>query len=183
MSVIVVVLPKLEDAKKIRKILAGHGFQNVVACASGSLALSTISGYAYGLVISGYHLKDMYYLELLDQLPKYFELVLMGKADAAAETTAGVLSLTTPLKIYDLVNTADMVLRQLERRIKKEKTKKKRSEKEENYIRNAKILLMERNHLTEEEAYRYIQKSSMDNGTNMVETAQMILTCFLLGPD
>ena len=30
--------------------------------------------------------------------------------------------------------------------------------------------------LTEEEAYRYIQKCSMDNGTNMVETAQMILT-------
>ena len=28
----------------------------------------------------------------------------------------------------------------------------------------------------EEEAHRYIQKSSMDNGTNMVETAQMILT-------
>ena len=182
MSVIVVVLPKLEDAKKIRKILAGHGFQNVVACASASLALSTISGYSYGLVISGYHLKDMYYLELLDQLPQYFEMVLMGKADAAAEST-GVLSLTTPLKVYDLVNTADMVLRQLERRIKKEKTKKKRSEKEENYIRNAKLLLMERNHLTEEEAYRYIQKSSMDNGTNMAETAQMILTCFLLGPD
>lgn len=35
---------------------------------------------------------------------------------------------------------------------------------------------MERNHLSEEEAHRYIQKSSMDNGTNMVETAQMILT-------
>ena len=34
---------------------------------------------------------------------------------------------------------------------------------------------MERNHLSEEEAFRYIQKSSMDSGTNMVETAQMIL--------
>ena len=35
---------------------------------------------------------------------------------------------------------------------------------------------MERNNLTEEEAHRYIQKCSMDNATNMVETAQMILT-------
>ena len=26
MSVVVIVLPKLEDAKKIRKILMGHGF-------------------------------------------------------------------------------------------------------------------------------------------------------------
>mgnify|MGYP002644219349 CR=1 FL=1 len=29
---------------------------------------------------------------------------------------------------------------------------------------------------TEEEAHKYLQKCSMDNGTNMVETAQMILT-------
>ena len=30
--------------------------------------------------------------------------------------------------------------------------------------------------MTEEEAHRYIQRSSMDTGTNMVETAQMVLT-------
>jgi response regulator NasT len=35
---------------------------------------------------------------------------------------------------------------------------------------------MERNSMTEEEAHRYIQKRSMDNGTGMVETAQMILS-------
>ena len=30
---------------------------------------------------------------------------------------------------------------------------------------------MERNQMTEEEAHHYIQKISMDSGTNMVETA------------
>ena len=35
---------------------------------------------------------------------------------------------------------------------------------------------MERNNMTEEEAHRYLQKSSMDSGTNMLETAQMVLT-------
>lgn len=29
--------------------------------------------------------------------------------------------------------------------------------------------------MTEEEAHRYLQKHSMDNGTGMVETAQMVL--------
>lgn len=178
MSVIIVALPKLEDAKKIRKILAEHGFLNVCACTLGSSALSKISQYSYGIVISGYHLKDMYYLELLDQLPSCFEMILLGRADAAAEGNDGLLSLTVPLKINDLVHTADMALRQLERRIRKEKAKKKRSETDEKDIRNAKFLLMERNHLTEEEAHRYIQKCSMNNGTNMAETAQMILTCF-----
>lgn len=35
---------------------------------------------------------------------------------------------------------------------------------------------MERNNLTEEEAHRYMQKRSMDNGTGLTETAQMILS-------
>ena len=34
MSVVVVVLPKLDDAKKIRKILMSHGFNQVIACAT-----------------------------------------------------------------------------------------------------------------------------------------------------
>lgn len=176
MSVVVVVLPKLDDAKKIRKILMGHGFNQVFACASASSALQEVNQHSHGLVISGYRLKDMYYVELAECLPTYFELILLGSASTVSEAEAGVLSLTMPLKVYDLVNTVEMVLRQMERRIKKEKKPKKRTEREENYIRNAKALLMERNHLSEEEAHRYIQKCSMDNATNMVETAQMILT-------
>ena len=82
-----------------------------------------------------------------------------------------------PVKAYEFVDTVNMMLQNLDRQITKRKDRKpKRSEKEENYIRNAKYVLMERNHMTEEEAFRYIQKSSMDTGRNMVETAQMILT-------
>lgn len=31
---------------------------------------------------------------------------------------------------------------------------------------------MERNNMSEGEAHRYLQKNSMDSGTNMVETAE-----------
>ena len=43
-------------------------------------------------------------------------------------------------------------------------------------IERAKLLLMERNSFSEEEAHRYIQKRSMDNGTGLVEVSQMILS-------
>ena len=70
-----------------------------------------------------------------------------------------------------------MMQMQLARRMKKNKSKgKKRSREEEEIIGNAKKILMERNHMSEPEAFRYIQKCSMDSGTNMVETAQMILS-------
>ncbi|MDE7269116.1 MAG: ANTAR domain-containing protein, partial [Acetatifactor sp.] len=50
-----------------------------------------------------------------------------------------------------------------------------RSAEEDALIRAAKELLMARNHMDEEEAHRYLQKCSMDSGTNLVETAQMVL--------
>ena len=131
MSVVVIVLPKLEDAKKIRQILMGHGFPQVFAYATASAALSEIREHESGMVISGYHLKDMYYTELADSLPPHFELVLLGSASTVSAADTGILSLTTPLKVYDLVNTAEMVLHQMERMAKKARKPKRRSEREE----------------------------------------------------
>ena len=82
-----------------------------------------------------------------------------------------------PLKVHDLLNTVDMMVQTMERRRKKLKAKPKvRNQEEEELIKQAKHLLMERNNMTEEEAHRYIQKCSMDSSTNMVETAQMVLS-------
>lgn len=53
---------------------------------------------------------------------------------------------------------------------------KERNLEEQNLIMRAKELLMERNNMTESEAHRYIQKCSMDSGTNLVETAQMVIS-------
>ena len=46
---------------------------------------------------------------------------------------------------------------------------------ERKVIDKAKAVLMERNGMSEPEAFRYIQKTSMDCGRSMSESAQMIL--------
>lgn len=57
------------------------------------------------------------------------------------------------MKASDLINTVNMILMQQERKQRKEKKKPKlRSEKEQNYISNAKMMLMQRNHLSEDDA-------------------------------
>lgn len=48
------------------------------------------------------------------------------------------------------------------------------SAEEQGILRRAKKLLMKRNHLTEAEAHRYLQKTSMDTGRTMMESAQMV---------
>ena len=82
-----------------------------------------------------------------------------------------------PLKVHDLINTVDMMVQGIERRRRKLRSKpRERNAEEVRLIKDAKEVLMNRNHMSEEEAHRYIQKCSMDSGTNMVETAQMVLT-------
>ena len=88
-----------------------------------------------------------------------------------------VVCLTMPLKVHDLINTVDMMIQSIERRKRKQRSKpRERKAEEMAYIEQAKEILMNRNHMSEQEAHRYIQKCSMDSGTNMVETAQMILS-------
>lgn len=90
-----------------------------------------------------------------------------------------VIYLPLPLKAYDLVDTVSDLLTDIHRRLKREREKpNKRSSADQGVINQAKSLLMEKNELTEEEAHRYLQKRSMDNGTNMVETAYMVLQVF-----
>ena len=42
-------------------------------------------------------------------------------------------------------------------------------------IDGAKALLMERSGMSEAQAYRFLQKTSMDHSARLVQTAQMIL--------
>ena len=99
MGVVVVVLPKLEDSKKVQRILNQHGFSDVLACANGSAALQEVNQHRYGVVISGLRLKDMYFRELLEHLPKHFQMVVMGSANVVGEAAGfGLLALTTQMK-------------------------------------------------------------------------------------
>lgn len=175
MGSIVIVFSKIEDAKIIRKLLTNHGYEVVAVCNTGAQALMQMNQCSGGVLISGYRFSDMYYTELKEYMPKTFEMLLMGSRSVISECPSGILSVEVPVKAYEFFNTVCMMMNQMDRKLKKRRKPRVRDEREQNYIRNAKFLLMERNHITEEEAHRYIQKSSMDTGTNMVETAQMIL--------
>lgn len=176
MSSIVIALPKIEDAKKIRGILGRYGFSVAAVCTLASHALAAVSELDGGILICSLRLSDMNCKDLNQCLPKYFDMLLLVSPKMREDAPDSILSVEMPMKVSDLINTVNMMLSRLERQRKKEKKKPKlRSQREQNYISNAKLLLMERNRLSEEEAYRYIQKCSMDSGTNMVEAAQMVL--------
>ena len=105
-------------------------------------------------------------------------MLLMASQNLISECYGNdIVCLSMPLKVNDLINTVSMMAEGIERRRRKRREQPKhRKPEEEALIREAKELLMVRNHMTEEEAHRYLQKCSMDSGTNLVETCQMVLT-------
>ena len=174
---IIVVLAKPEDAKAIRNLLMKNGFRVESVCSTGAQALSRMDDLNDGLVICSYRMPDMMYSELHACLPKGFEMLLLASANVLQECDCrDMMSLSMPLKVHDLINTVDMMAQSLERRRRKARQRpRERSAEEERLLVEAKELLMSRNHMSEEEAHRYLQKCSMDSGTNMVETAYMVL--------
>lgn len=178
MSSIIVVFPKMEDAKSIRNLLMRYGFTVTAVCSTGAQALNAVDGLTNGIVICGYRFPDMMYHQLKENLPPKFEMLLLGSQRVISQCTgSGILCVSMPLKAQDLIDTINMIERNILRRKKKEREKPKiRDAKEQATILEAKRLLMERNHMTEEEAHRYIQKTSMNNSTNMVETAEMVIS-------
>lgn len=177
MAGIIVVFPKQEDSLAIKNLLVRNGFNAVASCTSGAQAISRADDLGEGIIISGYRLSDMQYTDILESVAGRFEMLLIASQDRLIEGDVSVSALTMPIKVRDLINTVEMMEHNiLSRRYRKKNKVHKREPEEQAVIDQAKTVLMEKNHISEMEAHRYIQKTSMDSGNNMVETAKMILT-------
>ncbi|MFG6348607.1 MAG: ANTAR domain-containing protein [Lachnospiraceae bacterium] len=176
MAAIIVAFPKLEDAKKLRKLLIRNGYDASVVCDSGAQIASAANHLDGGVVICGYKFKDMHYSEINNYLPKGFQMLLLASPAKLADCDSSIMCLAMPFRVQDLLDTLETMMIQYNRWRKKQKNQRKeRPENDKKVITAAKELLMERNNMTESEAHRYIQKISMDSAVNMAETAQMII--------
>ncbi|MCD7921715.1 MAG: ANTAR domain-containing protein [Clostridiales bacterium] len=178
MTGIVVVFPKADTGKKIKSILVRSGFQVTGVCTNGAQAIQEANELQYGVLICSYRLSDMIYRELKEYLPAGFQMIaITSREDWAENGDPDVVSLSQPLRVHELVSTVEMVSYSVERAKRRRRQQpRKRSDEEQALIDRAKGILMSRNNMTEEEAHRYLQKTSMDNGTSFTETAQMILS-------
>ena len=115
--------------------------------------------------------------ETMIDKPKSFEMLLVASQNRWEDCQDnGIVCAAMPIKVNDLVSTIEMMLQaQIRRRRKLRSQPRKRSPEEQKIIDDAKHLLMERNNMSEQEAFRYIQKCSMDSGNTMVESATMVM--------
>ncbi|MCI8484359.1 MAG: ANTAR domain-containing protein [Lachnospiraceae bacterium] len=174
---IIVAFPKMENGKSIKNILVKHGFYVGAVCTAGAQALRHADLLGDGILVCSERLTDMMCSQLREELSRQFEMLVLAAPGFLEEDMEHVMYLSMPLKVHQLISTLEMMVYSIEQRKKKKRFRpQKRSEEERQIIQKAKEILMTRNHMTEEEAHRYIQRTSMDSGTGLIETAQMILS-------
>jgi response regulator NasT len=178
MATLIVAFPKMEEAKAVRNLLARRGYDVAPPCTTGAAAVNQADSLSDGIIICGYKLSDnMLYSELFEYKPKSFEMLLVASMNLWEDCqNNGIVCAAMPIKVNDLLNTIEMILQmQQQKRKNKRSAPHRRSPQEQKIIDEAKAILMEKNNMTEQEAFRYIQKNSMDSGNTMVESASMVI--------
>ncbi|MBO4375315.1 MAG: ANTAR domain-containing protein [Lachnospiraceae bacterium] len=174
MGAILVTMNKREDSGRIADIIKRSGTgDEVFVCDTGSEVLRKIEDMDVSLLVCTRRLKDMGYEELFNYLPSGVSMLLLTKNTETELFSSNIIVLQIPFRTADLINSISMLLPFVPAGRKKKPAPRPESEKL--LIEKAKRLLMERNSMTEPEAYRYLQKNSMDMGRSMTETADMIL--------
>ena len=68
MTGIIVVLPKIDDAKNMKNLLVRNGISVSGVCTTGAQAIAMADNLNDGIIICGYKLADMIYSQLHDCL-------------------------------------------------------------------------------------------------------------------
>lgn len=177
MGTILIAMPNAEDSKNLGNIIRNSGaLFDIEICRTSAEILRIANARDYGVIICTKKVFEMNYLELSGYIPEYFGMIVLTKNMGLETTSDKMVKLLLPFKPRELIDTVSMITSILERSIRKRrKSPPKRSESEKKIIDKAKGLLIDRNGMTEPEAFRYIQKCSMDTGRSMIESAHMIL--------
>lgn len=107
-----------------------------------------------------------------------FDMLLLASMRFISEVDdKRIRCVAMPLKVHELIANVDAAVEASETKKRKARQQpKQRNMLDKQQITLAKELLMKQKGMTEEEAHRYLQKRSMANGVNMIETAQMVLS-------
>lgn len=136
MSNIIVVFPKRENAVNIRNSLVRAGIEVSAVCLTGAKVLQYADNWNDGIVVCGYRFQDMQYTDLRESLPDTFDMLLVASADKWMDGLPdGVVGLPLPIKVYDLVNTVEMIpadTEQEEKKAQRNDTKERRFSEKDN---------------------------------------------------
>jgi response regulator NasT len=163
-----------DSGLRVKSMLEREGIFPLACAESGAGALRAALNIDGGVVVVGYKLPDMPVGQLATMVPpNSVVLVVAPSAQLDYFSDDSVFCVAAPVTRGDLAASVRMLMQMENRRIQKAGTKDAGNEKA--LVHQAKQLLMHRNHMQEDAAYRFMQKQSMNRGLKMADLARDIL--------
>ena len=174
MDQVIVAFESSQTAERIRDILESGATASCVLCRTADQVRRAVHKLHITAVVCGFKLADQGAEALFRDLPPTCAMLVLAPQNLLELLQEeDIFRLAAPVSKGDLTGSVRMLL-QMGRRL--ECTfKPRRSSEEQALIDQAKALLMERSGMSEAQAHRFLQKTSMDNSARLVQTAQMIL--------
>lgn len=174
MNRVVVAFENDASRKKVCDMLESGGVDIRGLCRSGAEVIRKVREMGGGVVVCGYKLSDMNAANLAFNLHgTALVLVIASPEQLSYCEGSEVFQIPTPTSRANLTASVRM-LEQLDE-MQFRRTVPKRSSKEQAVINECKELLMEKFCMEEEETHKFLQHKSMDTGTRLAETAQIVL--------
>ena len=160
-------------AEKLKTMLSGTSYYvEPSVCRSGAELLRRLQGYDEALVIMGFKLPDMTVNHVYEELDDNFKLISIVRPDHQEDILYDdILALPLPITRARLISSVNILLGNIPDREKEIV----RNADELKIVERAKLFLIERFHMTEDQAHRFIQKRSMDTGSKLTDTAKAVL--------
>jgi hypothetical protein len=174
---IVVTFEQEANRTLVADMLEKNGITVRYRCRTGAETIRAIKKMGGGVVVCGYKFPDMTAEHLAEDLDQRAMFLVLGKSvELDLFDNEDMFRLLMPVRAGELVGAVNLLLQLDQKRSRK--MIPKRSQEEEEIIRQAKEVLMTVNHMTEAQAHRYLQRRSMETLTKMTDTARLILTAF-----
>ena len=174
MEKVIVAFESEKSCVRISELLEASGTASCLVCRSGAEVKRLVGKQRIFTIVCGFKLSDGVSQSLYEDLPDTCSMLMVAPQNQLELCeNEDIFKLAAPVSKGDLLSSVRMLLR-FGHRLEKF-TRPQRSTEEQELIRQAKELLMESRDMTEEQAHRFLQKRSMDNGLKMVQTARMVL--------
>ena len=181
MKSVILAFQNAEAAETINRAVQLGGYSVGGICSGGAEVLRMLEWTSASAVVCGYRLKDVTAAELYQNLPHGMGmLVLLSQSQSGSvELPCGAQSLNLPVSrtaLLDALKTVIMINDRPSAKKNGEDLRPSRTDADKETINDAKRLLMEHGNMTEDQAHRFIQRVSMNNGSKMADTAKGILS-------
>ena len=181
---VIVALQNLDTAEKIGSLIVESGYRVLATCNSGHDLIRKCMAMAPEIVIISYKLNDMTILDVYNALADNcsFLAIVNETYRSFVQEQTDIFCITNPISKGILISSLDLICPSNKKvsKLKEKVNKLETTMEERKIIERAKGILMERENLTEREAFRIIQKNSMDTGSKMIDVAGNIIIQYSL---